>query len=344
MPALTVGAAPRSRMAEWDGYVRGRRDASVYHLAAWRELIESVFGRETHYLLAEDNEQVRGVLPMVRLKSLAFGDFLVSLPYVSYGGVLADDDAASEALIDRACELARELGVAHAELRHLQNCSDLPARTDKVTMHLALSGDSDALWKKLGAKRRAQVRRPLKEGAECTIGGAELLADFYAVFAVKYRDLGVPVYPLKWFRGVLETFPDLTRVFVVRAGGKAIAAAIVIGFNGRLEVPWAASRRAADRFGVNMYLYWNMLKYAEEEGFSVFDFGRSTEGSGTWRFKKQWGAEPVPLYWHYWLRDQGELPQLNPANPKYRTAVALWRKLPLWMANRLGPRIVRNLP
>jgi FemAB-related protein (PEP-CTERM system-associated) len=332
------------QMGEWDRYVRGHASASVYHLAAWRELIESVFQRKTYYLLAQNGGEVCGVLPLVRLKSFAFGDFLVSLPYVSYGGVLADNDATSELLIGHACDLGRSLGVAHVELRHVQNCSELPSRTDKVSMHLPLTGDSDVLWKKLGAKRRAQINRPLKEGAECTVGGEQLVEDFYAVFSLKYRDLGVPVYPLGWFRALLQAFPGMMRVFVVRVGGQPVAASIVIGFNGRLEVPWASSLRAADRYGVNMYLYWNMLKHAEDEGFSVFDFGRSTEGSGTYRFKKQWGAEPVQLYWHYWLRNNGELPQLNPANPKYQAAVAVWRKLPLWMTNRLGPRIVRNLP
>src|SRR5690606_9226443 len=166
-----------SQMGEWDRYVHGHGSASVYHLAAWREIIESVFNRETFYLLVRNGERVTGVLPLVRLKSLAFGDFLVSLPYVSYGGVLADDDATSETLVAHSCDLARNLGVAHVEFRHLQNGSELPARTDKVSMHLALTGDSDVLWKKLGAKRRAQINRPLKEGAECAIGGEELVEE-----------------------------------------------------------------------------------------------------------------------------------------------------------------------
>src|SRR5690606_23532319 len=147
-----------------------------------------------------------------------------------------------------------------------------------------------------------------------------------------------------WFRGVLERFADAARVFVVRVDGHAVAASIVLGWRERLEVPWAASLRAADRYGVNMFLYWSMLKYAEEAGYRVFDFGRSTRDSGTFRFKKQWGAEPVQLCWHYWMRDGGEPPQLNAHNPRYRAAVAMWRRLPVWAANVLGPRLVKNLP
>lgn len=339
-----IVTAPASRMVDWDDFVCGQGDAGVYHLAGWRELIECVFGRETYYLAAERAGHLCGVLPLVRLKSVVFGDFLVSLPYVTYGGVLAENPIVGRELLQHATELAQKLGVAHVEFRHSQEWPGMPARTDKVAMQLTLTGDSELLWKKLGAKLRAQIKRPLREGAQCVVGGEELIDEFYGVFAIKYRDLGVPVYPLRWFRGVLEAFPDLTRVFVVRVGSHPVAASIVIGFNGKLEVPWAASLHAADRYGVNMHLYWSMLKYAEEQGYSMFDFGRSTRGSGTYRFKQQWGAEAVQLYWHYWLRNSSELPHINATNPKYQAAIAVWRRLPLWVTNRVGPRIVKNLP
>lgn len=348
MPAeaeVTVTEAAPSRMGEWDGYVRNHESASVYHLAGWRDLAESIFGRETHYLLAERGGRICGLLPLVRLKSFFFGDFLVSMPYVNYGGILADDSEACTELAEAAGRLADELGVDHVELRHLADCAPLPARRDKVSMYLRLGGDADLLWKKLGSKLRAQIKRSQKEGAECEIGGIDLVEDFYSVFAVKYRDLGIPVYSVAWFRGILRKFPELVRVFVVRVGGKPVAASIVIGFNGILEVPWASTLRAADRYAVNMYLYWSMLKFAEDEGYPIFDFGRSTEGSGTWRFKKQWGAEPVQHYWHYWLKDSEKgIPRINASNPKSQAAVAVWKKLPLWVANRIGPRIVKNLP
>lgn len=343
-PAVTVSEAALSGLDAWDRYVRAHEGASVYHLAGWRDVIETVFGRETHYLLAERAGRVCGVLPLVRLKSLVFGDFLVSMPYVNYGGVLADDAVACTELLHAAASLAEGLGVNHVELRHLADCAALPKRQDKVSMHLKLRGDADALWQRLGSKRRAQIKRSQKEGASCEIGGLELLDDFYAVFAVKYRDLGTPVYPIAWFTALLRQFADLTRVFIVRVDGKPVAASIVIGFNGTLEVPWASTLREADRYAVNMYLYWNMLKFAEDQGYRVFDFGRSTVDSGTYRFKKQWGAEPVQHYWHYWLRNSGEIPLINASNPKALAAVAVWKRLPLWLANRLGPHLAKNLP
>lgn len=343
-PPVRVRAADPSGFTAWDAYVRAREHAAVYHLAGWRNVIKSVFGRDTHYLLAERDGRICGVLPMVRLKSLAFGDFLVSMPYVNYGGVLADDPLACAELLDAAASLAGRLGVDHVELRHLVDCAEWPKRDDKVSMHLELCGNADALWKQLGSKRRAQIKRSTKEGARAEIGGLELVDDFYAVFSVKYRDLGTPVYPMSWFVAVLQAFPDLTRIFIVRVGGRPVAASLVIGFNGILEVPWAATLREADRYAVNMYLYWSMLKFAEDGGYQFFDFGRSTRDSGTYRFKKQWGAEPVQHYWHYWLHDSGDIPVLNPSNPKAAAAVALWKRLPVWMANRLGPHIVKNLP
>ena len=282
---------------------------------------------------------------MVRLRSRLFGDFLVSMPYLNYGGVLAADAAAADALMDSAAAHARELGVSHLELRHWVNVKpQWPVRTDKVAMYLRLPDSPDALGKQLGSKLRSQIKRPQKEGATGVNGGRELLDEFYAVFSRNMRDLGTPVYSRSWFAAILDAFPNNTRVFVVRHGNKAVASALLIGDRGHLQIPWASSLREANSIGVNMLLYWNVLEYACSNGYEVFDFGRSTVDSGTFKFKKQWGAEPQQLYWHYWMRAGGEPPVMNPTNPKYRLAVAAWQRLPLVVANHLGPLIVRNLP
>ena len=93
-----------------------------------------------------------------------------------------------------------------------------------------------------------------------------------------------------------------------------------------------------------MLLYWTVFKFACDRSFKTFDFGRSTPDEGTYRFKEQWGAKPVPLYWYYWIGKGGELPELNPKNPKYRVAIAMWKKLPVSVTKVVGPSIVRNLP
>jgi serine/alanine adding enzyme len=211
-------------------------------------------------------------------------------------------------------------------------------------MLLDLPGSADELWKQFGAKLRAQIRRPQKEGATCVAGGAELLPEFYAVFSENMRDLGTPVYPVRFFARILGFLPDATRLFVVRWNGAPVAAALVISHGDTLEIPWASSLRRANAIGVNMLLYWSVLEFACQSGHRVFDFGRCTVDSGPHRFKKQWGATPRQLYWHYWLRDGGELPRLNHSNPRYAAAIALWRRLPLAVANRIGPLLIGSLP
>jgi serine/alanine adding enzyme len=340
--ALIAGPAAA---AEWDRYVDSAPQATAYHRHAWRDVVRSVFGHESYYLAARDAAgAIDGVLPLVRLKSLMFGDFMVSLPYFNYGGVLAESPSVRQRLLEAAAALGQRLGVSHLELRHRSDESNAwPERTDKVTMLLRLPATSEALAKSLTSKLRSQIKRPLREGAVCVFGREELLDEFYAVFAENMRDLGTPVYPKRFFATMLASIGETT-LAVVRLAGQPVAAAFLVEFRQTMEIPWASSLRRVNNVGVNMCLYWNVLEHAVSKGCTVFDFGRSTLDSGTFRFKQQWGAEPLQLHWHYWLRDGGEPPKINPANPKYRAAVAMWRRLPLGIANWIGPHLVRNLP
>jgi len=346
VPRVSVQLIDDADAQAWDRFVESAPAACAYHRYAWRHVVRQAFGHATYYFAArEASGEIIGVLPLVRLKSLLFGDFLISLPYFNFGGVLARSDAVAEQLTDAAVEQARELGCRHLELRHSANaCPDWPVRTDKVAMLLPLPDSAEALLKKLPSKLRSQIKRPLREGAVSASGGAELLDEFYDVFARTMHSLGTPVYPRRFFSAILDALPERTRLFVVRVQGRAVAAGLTVAHGAGLEIPWAASLRSANALSVNMLLYWNVLEYACEQGFKTFDFGRCTPDSGTYRFKKQWGAEASQLYWHYWLRNGGEPPRLNPANPKYHFAVSAWRRLPLALANRLGPLIVRNLP
>src|SRR5262249_46007427 len=241
----------------WDAYVSIHSDATGYHLLAWRRVIESVFGHRTFYLFAKDeNGRVRGVLPLVFLSSRLFGRFLVSLPFLNYGGVLASDDDSERALLERAIDLASELGARHIELRHgSQLGSRWIDKQHKVSMRLELPGDFAALWKGFSAKLRSQVRRAEKEGLDCRIGGLELLDDFYAVFARNIRELGTPVYGRNFFAEILKTFPDSARVSAVYLKDRVVAAGFLYGFRDMLEIPWASADRRFNRFAPNMLLY-----------------------------------------------------------------------------------------
>lgn len=330
----------------WERFVAAHPRGSIYHSAKWASLIEDVFGHETRYWLARDpSGQLAGVLPLVRLKSRLFGDYQVSMPYFNYGGALGLSEEIEAQLMQAAAEQAAADGSRHIEFRDCQRRDgDWPAREDKVVMQLDLPADAEALWKAVGSKLRAQIRRPAKEGAEAVHGGAELLDEFYRVFSRNMRDLGTPVYPRRFFAAIIETFPNQVTLVVVRFRGEAVAAGFLLGQGDRVEIPWASSIKEHNRLGVNMLLYWHALKTCIERGFKTFDFGRSSVDSGTYRFKKQWGAQAVQLYWHYWLGRGGQLPNLTPNNPKYRLAIRAWQRLPLPIANRLGPHIVKNLP
>lgn len=340
MPTVTATLDEKS----WNAFVEQHPGASGYHLTGWRPIFENVFGHRTHYLSARRGDRVVGILPLVEFRSHVFGRFAVSLPFLNQGGVVAEDDETGRALVERAIEVARSGSLHHMELRHEQRrFPDLADKQHKVSMRLGLPGTADALWNALDRKVRNQIRKAEKSGLVTESGGSELVDAFYGVFAENMRDLGTPVYPRAFFAAVMERFPARTRIHMVRLDGEVIASSLTFAWRDGVEVPWASSlRRHRDKSPSNL-LYWSMLQQAVAEGRRVFDFGRSTPNEGTYHFKLQWGAQPGPMHWEYWLAS-GPLPDQSPANPKFQAAIAVWQRLPLWLTNRVGPRIVRNIP
>jgi FemAB-related protein (PEP-CTERM system-associated) len=328
-----------------EAYVLAHPGSSPYHQPAWLEVIRRAFGHATRLLVAERNGRVVGVLPLVLFRSRMFGRFAVSVPFVNYGGVLADDADAADALLARAIETTRQAGGTHLELRHTkQHFAALTPKRHKVAMELRLEPTVEAQWAALDKKVRNQVRKGEKSELTARCGGRELLADFYRVFARNMRDLGTPVYGARFFDEVLRAFPNHARVFVVTLQHRPVAASLVHWHGDRIEVPWASALREFNPLCANVFLYWEMLRFSVEQGFRTFDFGRSTPGEGTFQFKKQWGAEPRELVWEYWTAPGQPVPELNPKNAKYRTAIEAWQRLPVRVATMLGPMIVRNIP
>jgi serine/alanine adding enzyme len=332
--------------ALWDQFVLKHPQASGYQTLAWRGVISKVFGHRTFYLMAKDEGgMVRGVLPLVLTKSPMFGCFLTSMAFFNYGGILADSADSRVALLDAAAGTASSVGAAHIELRQIEPLeTNWPVRSHKVSMRLSLPPDSEALLKAYPSKLRSQIRRAQKEGMDVRVGGAELLEDFYRVFARCMRDLGTPVYEKGFFQSILETFPKDVRLCVVSLKGIPLASGLLYGFRRTLEIPWAASDKRFSRLAPNMLLYSAVLEYACREGFTEFDFGRSSVDSGTYRFKQQWGAQPHQLYWYYWLAAGQGIPELNPDNPKFKAAIFIWQHLPLGVTKLIGPHIVKYLP
>jgi len=332
--------------ATWDAFVHGFSEATAYHQYAWKDVIEKSFGHDVHYLGALDvGGTLQGVLPLVHMKSGIFGNFLVSVPFVNYGGLLCRSEGAQQALLKEADNIRLRLDADHVELRQIGRVvADLPTSEHKVTMVLPLESSSEEQWAGFIPKLRNQIRKAEKNGLQCRVGHLELLDDFYGIFARNMRDLGTPVYGKDFFRNVLSTFPDTTRIFAVSYQGKTIAAGIGSWFRQTIEMPWASSIGDYKSLCPNNMLYWEAIQFAIDRGFLSFDFGRSTPNEGTYNFKKQWGAVPVQLYWQYLLDDQGKMPKLNNKNPKYELAIRLWKRMPIALTRLLGPYIVRNIP
>ena len=344
MPNSPIVSIATSRdAAAWEAFVDAHGDSAGYHSWRWRTVFANAFGHEPIYLIARQGDAVTGVLPTVHIKSLLFGNSLTSLPFVNYGGVMADAQATKEILIDAALAVARDRRCGHVELRHTaRQFPELPCKQHKVAMRLALA---DGMFDRLDRKVRNQVRKAEKSGLTVERGGEELLGDFYDVFARNMRDLGTPVYSKRLFREVLRVFPERSQLHIVRlAGGQPVAAGLTYRTRKMAQLPWASSIREYNSLCPNVLLYWDAIQFAQERFASVFDMGRSTPDEGTFKFKAQWGAEPLPLHWEYHLATERELPNVSPANPKFRRAIAFWQKLPISLTRAVGPRIVRTIP
>jgi FemAB-related protein (PEP-CTERM system-associated) len=330
---------------QWDQYVHDSAQASLYHLTGWKKVIEKTFGHPTYYLYALQNDCIAGILPLVYLKSLVFGKFFVSVPFFNYGGIAAENEKIRKNLMEEAIHIARREGAKHIELRHTENFElGIPVKTSKVLMILDLPETSEELWKSFKSKLRSQIRRPEKEGFTVKFGQLDEVDSFYEVFAYNMRDLGTPIYTKCLFENILTEFSETARICTIYTDEKPIASGFIIGHKDLLQIPWASTIREYNRLSPNMMLYWNILKFGCEQGYKQFDFGRSTPDEGTYKFKKQWGAQPVQCYWHYWLASGDELPELNPHNPKYQLAIKTWQKLPISITKILGPHIVKFLP
>jgi FemAB-related protein (PEP-CTERM system-associated) len=329
----------------WDDYVQGSPHAHAYHQAGWSRVFSDSFGQKTHYLMSTVGGAINGVLPLVRVRSRMFGDFLVSMPHLSYGGPCADNLAIACALVERAVELARQLGVRHLELRTEQALPfGLRSRAEKVSIRLQLPSSPGELWERFPTKLRTKIRRAQQEKVEFRAGRTDLLEAFYEVFSINMRDLGTPVYGKNFFRNILEAFPDGTWVGCVFREGEPIAAGFLIGFRKTIEIPWGSSLKRYNRLNPNLVLYWNLLQASCERSYSTFDFGRSSPNSGPYAFKAQWGAAAFPLEWQYWVHNDGPLPDLTPHNPRFKLAVNVWKRLPLPVTRLIGPHIVKNIP
>jgi len=341
-----------SHKAQWDGYAVGHSGGAPYHAFAWLEAVHGAYGFTPAPLMAVRHGHVAGVLPLTRFRALGGRGRLVSVPYCDFGGPLADDGDVAARLVEEALRLAGHERLAGVEVRRLAPEAEYSA---KVVMRrdLPQGGDGEQraahLFRSFPSKLRSQARKPLRDGLSVRAGGIGLLPDFYRVFTRNMRDLGSPAHSLEWFCRVVTGFGENARVTVVSGpSGEPLAAAVLLVHGGRAFVPWASSLKEYNRQNPNMLLYWDMLSFACRMGLAQFDFGRSTVGGGTYRFKRQWGARELGLSWESWSAAGGRATErLGSSGPGNGWIGALargvWRGLPLGAANWAGPRIRRSI-
>ena len=320
-------------------------DHPAFH-RAWLGVLREALGHEVLLIEARSGQTPCGVLPLALVRSALFGRFLVSLPYLNSAGVRSASDEVTRRMIDRAVELADEHDVRYLELRQETETPHpaLTAKSDsKALLRLKLPATSDELWNGFKSKLRSQIRSGEKHGFEVTWGGRDQLADFYSVFCRNMRDLGTPVYSRRLFAAILDRLQPQAELCIVRLKGQPAAAALLVHGEATTEVPSASSLREVNSKNANMVLYWNLLKRATERGQQTFDFGRSSIESSTYRFKQQWGAQPSPSIWQYYVR-RGTISDMRPGNSRFSLAIRAWRHLPVWLTRLIGPSIVRGIP
>lgn len=343
---MIVRAAQKSDASRWDDFVCRHPAASPYHLAAWTASVTSAYGFESHNLIAEKAGQVQGVLPLVKMSFPLMKPSYIALPYCDVGGVLANSPEAESCLIDCAVSQAKSASARLIEFRgelstgngNRDQAAINSIQTGKVRMVLDLPKTQDELWSSFKSKLRSQVRKAEKNGLVFKFGN-DRLGDFYSVFSKNMRDLGSPVHSRKWFEEVMENYGSNAKIGLVLLDQKAVGGALILKVGEKISIPWASTLREYNRFSPNMLLYWELLKYSVNTGAIQFDFGRSTPGGGTFKFKSQWGATTRDLKWYRVnMHDRSNVK--GAAKFGGRQAVEwIWKKMPLPVANTIGHRI-----
>ncbi len=340
---IIIRQAEHKDQKRWDAYIFAHPDATPYHLFAWKLTIEDSYGHHCHYLYAEINDQLVGILPLVHIRFFNIVNELTALPYCDVGGCLCDNSVIQDTLLNAALETKQTLNSSNLYLRgplvetRLKSETCFPEETSKVRMLLNLPSTSEELFSNFKSKLRSQVRKAKKNGIVFRWSGSEEIDAIYSVFSKNMRDLGSPVHAKSWLNAVLKHYNQKAKVGLVEFEDKIIGMGIILHHGQDVAIPWASTLREYNRLGPNMLLYWNFLKYSADNGYRIFDFGRSTKDEGTYRFKQQWGAQPEPLTWYSCSRSGQYHTAGRQQTKKRNTIAAIWAKTPLPIANLAGP-------
>jgi FemAB-related protein (PEP-CTERM system-associated) len=340
---LTVRSLQSSDRQRWDEFVERCPEATFFHRAGWQEVIQRAFGHATYYLYVEANGVIQGVLPLGHINSRLFGNALISVPFCMQGGIAATSDEARVLLERAACELADSLDVDYLEMRDpVRRHPAWPVKDNLyVNFRKAIDPDPEVNMKSIPRKQRAMVRKGIQAGlvAELEVGVERL----FKAYSESVRNLGTPVFPRRYFRILKEVFRDDCQILTVTLNRQLVASVLSFYFRDQVLPYYGGGTALARQVKGNDFMYWELMRLACERGIRVFDYGRSKVGTGSYSFKKNWGFEPEPLYYEFYLVNAKRLPDVNPTNPKYRVFIALWKRLPLPVSRWLGPFIACQL-
>jgi FemAB-related protein (PEP-CTERM system-associated) len=341
--ALTVRPFEADDSGRWDEFVRACAGGTFFHLSPWRRVIERAFGHRTHYLLAERAGVLTGVLPLTHVKSALFGSSLISNAFGVYGGPVATDDESRRALENEAARLMDSIGAPVLEMRAFaETRADWPRKSGLyATFHKPIEAAVEANLKAVPRKQRAMIRKGIHNELRSQIDdGVDRL---HRIYAESVHNLGTPVFAKSYFRILIEEFAGCSDIVTITSGDKAVASVLNFYFRDEVLPYYGGGVEAARGLAANDFMYWEVMRRACERGCRMFDFGRSKLGTGAYAFKRNWGFEPTPLTYQFRLKAGRDMPDLNPLNPKLRLLVAAWKRLPLPLATRLGPSIVKGI-
>lgn len=339
---ITIKKLDKNTYSKWNEYVSNSGDATFFHLAEWKDVLEDSFGHDTYFLYAEKNGEIEGVLPLGHIQSRLFGNSLVSNPFCVYGGVSATSDAVRDALEARAVEISRKLTVDYLELRYKDdNENNWPTKNLHVTFSKEIDSDPEKNMQAIPRRQRRMVRKAIEMGLRSSVDND--INNFYKSYSTSVRNLGTPVFSKKYFCILQDAFKEKCEIMSVYKGNQIISSVMSFYFKDQVIPYYGGGTLDARAYKANDFMYWELMRMAAERGIKTFDFGRSKKGVGSYSFKKNWGFEPKPLNYRYNLVNVDNVPDVNPLNPKYQLFIKIWKKLPLSIANTLGPYISKNL-
>ncbi len=330
---------------EWDHYISRSERGTFCHLIGWKKVIEKTFGYESCYLYARRGDKICGVLPLFMVRNQLFGKYLISTPFAVYGGICADDDEVATLLLERAKRITQAHGLDYLELRNIDLHHDGLVQKDLYCTFYQTLRSEEHNWKVLPRETRRLIRKAKKANLTVEIDETGL-GKFYKIYSRNVKELGTPVFPISFFRNFMQEFKDQCNLVKVSLNQEVIAAVLVFYFKDHIMPYYGGALRQYNnnKYAPNNFMYWELMRYGIDKGYKVFDFGRSKKGTGAYNFKRHFGMTPTSLNYQYYLCGQRELPNLNPLNPKFKLFIDTWKKLPLPIANFVGPRLIKLFP